>query len=201
MCLAFVVIGLLPGALTEWGWYRYYRPPLHELIALHRGDVRVRDFTTWTSGDYWLFITLEAQTDRKRMSCLFGASDSQKCNGVPAIFDVSWGIWHKGELVTTGTSGAWQMEGRLAAALIPGISRAIGRFRAQKGEQYVLLMNFKGDPSELNVAKPTVVAKAAKFLVGGFEYLEVFSLLWAISVAALAFALLRRVPGEVATLR
>lgn len=128
--------------------------PLVMPVSLIPGIIRTPEIQTDRDGEYGILIDLEEKFGMHRMECQLGpeGSNSGSCEGIASLIDISWELFERKKIVAEGSSGD----------IPPGINwsstieRLIGKFKAQKGHRYTLVLDIKRDASELNVANPKI---------------------------------------------
>jgi hypothetical protein len=132
--------------------------PLSLPISLTPATIRTPQFTTdidhW---DYEIAVDFDTKVDSQRMACFLGSdANPDRCNGAPNLIDISWELFEGERIAFEGNSGSFP--GMMEE---PGVryERMIGKFRAQKGHRYTLVLHVKGDASQLNSANPKLVVQ------------------------------------------
>ncbi|MGH9455646.1 MAG: hypothetical protein ACRD2O_16935 [Terriglobia bacterium] len=140
--------------------------PLVLPVSLTQGTIKTPELGANLDGDYDIIIEFDRKvaldrTDWKitlhRMDCLLGVLTPNGvrpdwCKGIPNLSDISWILFEGKDVISDGNSGYYP--GGVWSAKV---ERHIGRFTAQKGHRYTLVLNVKRDASQLNADNPTLV--------------------------------------------
>jgi hypothetical protein len=157
--MALIAFAFIPFAAAYWHTNRYNWTPLDFPVELHAGEIRTPEIRVDVSGRYVLFLQVQPRKmDNQRETCLLDLElfDKDKCSAIPSVVDVSWTLFRGSEAVADDHSLQSWRGGSFSNNYI---RREIGRFEGRQGETYTLSLNFKHDPSELNVARPAIVAE------------------------------------------
>lgn len=180
-----VLVAFAPFVLAYWRANRYNPTPLDHRVTLHAGQIRTPEI----DGRYILYLEVQPRIiNPRRLDCLLDLplSKHSQCDGIAAVVDISWTIW-RGDLAVADNRSleSWKA-GQFANDFT---RREIGRFDAERGERYELTIDFHGDPSELNIAKPKLVAESMQDAKGYVVELEL-SFVLGVIVAATGLILL-----------
>jgi hypothetical protein len=162
-------IGLLIGiALLAVGVRQYANAVISERsvnfeplvlpVSLIPGTIRAPEMSRDLSGEYEIVIALKrhSMTDLK-MNCSLGLDTVRnQCTGIPNLIDISWELFNGENMVYAGNSQETPWE----ASWSDTTERMIGRFKAEKGLQYTLVLQVKRDASQLNIENPKIVVHA-----------------------------------------
>jgi hypothetical protein len=155
-----VAVAFVPFGIASWYRASHGRTALDYGVNLHQGKIRTPEFEAKVNGVYILYIQVRAgKIDFQREECLLDLESfhPERCSTIPNVVDLSWTLSSGGKVVADDTSEQAYKGG----AAGPGYERReIGRFRAWRGERYVLDVNFLRDPGELNIAGPKLVAES-----------------------------------------
>lgn len=115
------------------------------------------EFTAGLDATYALFIESERNIEFQRLECLLGMTTLQRskiCADAPEVIDIDWRVLHDGQAVATGSSG------NSSGGFYSGsIAREIGRFAAEKGQRYSVLLDIRRDGGELNATHPKLLVQ------------------------------------------
>jgi hypothetical protein len=76
------------------------------------------------------------------------------CGDAPEMVDIDWSVLHDGQVVTAGSSR------NSSGGFYSGtIAREIGKFPAQTGLHYSVLLQIRRDGGELNAANPKLLVQ------------------------------------------
>jgi len=161
-------IGLLIGiALLALGVWQYADAvisqrsvnfePLVFPVSLAPGTIRVPQMRGDLSGEYEIVIALNKHSiSDLQMNCWLGLeSVRNQCSGTPSLIDISWELLSNENMAYAGNSAETPW-----AAWSDPMERMIGRFNAEKGLQYALVLQVKRDASQLNADNPKIVIHA-----------------------------------------
>jgi hypothetical protein len=131
--------------------------PLVLPVSLRTGAIRTPQVQIDRDGDYEIVLDLNHKFGINKMQCLLGAADadSNRCAGIPNLIDISWKLFEGDVVVTSGTS-----HDMLGLTWSDTVKRYLGRFKGQRGHQYVLVLDVNRDASELDVAQPKLMVEA-----------------------------------------
>jgi hypothetical protein len=132
--------------------------PLVLPISLIPGTINAPGMRIDLTGEYEIVIALKrhSMTDLK-MNCSLGLDTVRnQCTGIPNLIDISWELFNDENMVYAGNSQETPWE----ASWSDTTERMIGRFKAEKGLQYTLVLQVKRDASQLNVDNPKIVIHA-----------------------------------------
>jgi len=127
-------------------------------LAVLDRQTQVPQFTATASGTY--LIELEFQTaghasgfqvagPHYLLGCMTGIlKDPVQCKDQPDLLDVTWSVTSDERVVALGAASDFEGEGSTDEANRT-ITRVIGRFRASRGEPYVLKLNLHLAPPDL----------------------------------------------------
>jgi hypothetical protein len=155
-----IVGAVVPYGVAHWHANRYDWAPLDHRVELRQGAVRSPEFVPQVDGVYVLFLEIEPRRiEMQRQNCLLDVEffKPERCKSIPHVVDVSWTLWNRRRAVADSSS---ERTWRASSVSNDGVRREIGRFRARRGERYVLTIDFHRDPGELNVARPKLVAES-----------------------------------------
>jgi hypothetical protein len=128
--------------------------PLTLPVSLHPGIIRTPEIATDRDGEYEIVIKFEKRSGARRVECNLGLEDFYPtyCKGVPNLIDISWKLFEGEKIAAEGDSSS----GPSSIDMGSTIERMVGRFRAQNGHRYTLLLDVKQDASELDIANPKI---------------------------------------------
>jgi hypothetical protein len=155
-----VAVAFVPFGIASWYMASHGRTALDYRVNLHQGQIRTPEFEAKVNGIYVLYIHIQqGKTDYRRKECLLDLEPphSERCVAIPNVVDLSWTLWSGDKAVGGDTSQQTWKQGVYSSDYT---GREIGRFRARRGARYVLKVNFRRDPSELNIASPKLIAES-----------------------------------------
>ena len=145
----FLVGPLWGAAWTVWSSTRIW-DPLNVPISLAPGHIRVPEFRTNVTANYWLAVSFEGirlQEDSCRLGILI-------CDR-PAEFEARWIVTQQGKMIAHGSS-----EGHESWPLWIDPSRELGQFHAGSGAYALDVEIVKGEAG-LNAFKPRLAIGAS----------------------------------------
>jgi hypothetical protein len=158
--IGLAAFAFIPYALATWHVDRYNWTPINYPVQLHQGEIRTPEFLAEVTGKYVLFLQVQPRKmDSQSEECLLDLEmfPREKCTDIPPVTDLSWKLLSGSKAVADNNS---QQSWRGGSFSNDYVRREIGRFDARQGERYRLSINFKSDPSGLNVASPRIVAES-----------------------------------------
>jgi hypothetical protein len=156
-----VAVAFVPYAIASWHVTRYNWTPLDYGLRLHQGLIHTNEFVTEVAGTYILYLQVTPRKmDFQRQECLLdlelASFHPERCSEIPNVVELSWTLWTGAVAVADNTS---EQSWRGGSYSNDYVRREIGRFQGQRGQRYSLSIDFRRDPSELNVANPKIVAE------------------------------------------
>jgi hypothetical protein len=130
----------------------------------------------------------------QRLDCLLDTEffKPERCQGIPNVVELDWTLWSDARAVADRNSQqTWR-----GLSVNESTRREIGRFEARRGQRYVLAIDFRRDPSELNVAEPKLVAEVMQDWEGfAIEVQGTFVLGIALALVGVVLLAPFRIPG------
>jgi hypothetical protein len=127
--------------------------PVSFPIDLRPGISRSPAFSIDLSSDYLIELEVERKLPFEQINCLLGVSPlpNGNCVGIESPVDLRWVVSSLGRKIAEGSSeqehgGAWSTS----------ISRTIGRFRGDKGQEYRVQVESLKDASVLTSSNPRI---------------------------------------------
>lgn len=150
-------IAILGSSLVIGYWYKW--EPVSFAIDLRPGiTTRSPLFSINLTTNYLIELEVERNLPFEQLNCLLGLDEIlglAKCQTTPSPVDLKWSVVSpSGESVAQGISGhehrgAWG----------PTISRIIGEFRGEKGNEYLIQVESLKDASVLAPTNPRVTVR------------------------------------------
>ncbi len=133
--------------------------PLVLPVSLVPGTIRIPAMSDDLSGEYEIVVVFNRHSLRDlKMNCSLGIVETPvaiQCGAIPNLIDISWQLFDGEKMVSEGNS----QETPWVAWSDP-MERMIGRFKAEKGLHYRLVLQVKRDASQLNIDNPKIVIHA-----------------------------------------
>lgn len=148
-------VALLIGSLLIANWYRW--EPASFPIDLRAGiHSQSQSFRTDLTTTYLIELEVERNMPFEELNCLLGVDPGlpDNCHAIQSPVDIKWAVFTTGKLVAEGVSkdrhdGAWGET----------ISRTIGSFQGNKGNDYLVQVESEKDASILAPAKPRITIR------------------------------------------
>ena len=190
-----IALSFVPYGLACWHTSRHNWTPLNHKVLLRKGEIRSPEFVPEVDGRYILFIDVRPRRiEMQRLDCLLDTEffKPERCQGIPNVVELDWTLWNGARAVADRSS---QQTWRALSVSNESTRREIGRFDARRGERYVLAIDFRRDPSELNVAEPKLVAEVMQDWEGfAIEVQGTFALGLLLAAAGVVFLMPFRRP-------
>ena len=192
---AFLAAGIAAYfAFNSWLHTRTWQP-VYMPVDLTTGTVRSLEFTPNVSVNYE--VRIEASTrgklPAKIVACLLNAQTNAKECPLPPALSVGWVLTSHEKMLEHGSTE--DKDCCETATSNGAISRTIGRFHAEKGRSYVLLLNVLEDGTALGAADPHLIVDYPAFSKSGGGQLTVVQFF---CVASAIFGLFLMVPSWMA---
>ncbi len=151
-------IAILGGSLVVGYWYKW--TPASFPIDLRPGVTRSPAFSVDLTTDYVIEFEVERNLPFEQLICLLGDKDAialKKCEATASLVDFRWRVFPpSGEPIAQGTST--QEHGGAASNTF--MSRYIGRFQGEAGNEYLVEIELLKDASLLTPSHPRINVKA-----------------------------------------
>jgi len=147
-------IALYGISLLMGDWYRWI--PASFSIDLRPSISNSPSFRVNLSTEYLIELEVERNMPFEQLNCILGVDltpkyREQRCRAIPSPIDLKWQVFSSGVLVAEGTS-QYQHSGGWGST----ISRTIGRFRGNKGQEYIVQVESLKDASVLAPTNPRI---------------------------------------------
>jgi len=153
MPLTLLALGVLLGLVSMLidNWYKWIPVsfPIDLRPSISQSPVFIVNLTT----DYLIELELERNLPFDQLNCLLGI-DTDGCRSMPSPIELRWIVLSSGRNIAEGTS-----QQQHDAAWSTTVSRAIGRFRAVKGDEYLLQVQCLTDASVLMRTNPRITVR------------------------------------------
>jgi hypothetical protein len=197
-------LAIIGGSFVVAYWYKW--TPVSFPVDLRQGITRSPPFSVNLTDNYAIEIEVERTLPFKQLNCLLGIGETtyeiEMCQAIPSPVEYKWWVFSpSGELIAQGTSAQKHSNGRTSARIM---SRVIGEFQAEAGNEYVVQVESLKDASVLASTNPHIkvqshtTAQKSHYVVSGI--VRVIGLMFAIPgiiwLAVRMFASRARVVNE-----
>jgi hypothetical protein len=160
-----VILLVAAGTLILGSWMSGQGPqpryPLDLPVSLEVGHVRTPQFEV-KKGHYNIAIEAKQRLPLDDMNCMMGLVDPTPlvpCNrGKELQIQANWTLWSHGRIADQGSSTTHKNDGVWENSVV---IRVIGDFKGEKGNKYILDVNFTKDGNALAVTDPHLIVRAS----------------------------------------
>lgn len=152
LCGCLGIAGLVASYLVS-NWYDW--TPASFPINLRPGISKSQPFRLTLTDFYWISLTIKRVLPQDRLRCILGIQPGpdNRCEPQSSLVKIRWSVLASGRLIAKGESeddvaGSWSNE---------EVERPLGKFRGERGAEYVVTIESVVDGSELDVASPRIV--------------------------------------------
>jgi hypothetical protein len=164
--LALILLGIAIFAL--WSWWKKTRNfvPVNTAISLAAGQTISSEFKLNFDGLYLIEIQAQKTLPPGALDCRMGLEASlARCKDTPPALAANWILSSHGQEIRKGSSG----DEHGAMVEPETVSRAIGEFQGQAGQEYKLQVTSNGDGSPLAPASPRLKVAVASIAYSDLE--------------------------------
>jgi hypothetical protein len=156
--LALVILGI--GISGVWSWWKKTRnfAPVNLPISLSTGQSIISEFKLNFDGLYLIEIQAQKTVPLETLDCWMGLEvNPARCKGMPPAVAANWVLLSNGREICRGSS----RNEHSAAVVSATVSRGIGEFQGQAGQEYELQVTFMADGTSLAAAHPRLKVAVA----------------------------------------
>lgn len=160
-----VILLVAAGTLIFGSWLLGQGPqpryPVNMPVSLGVGKVRTPEFRV-ENGHYSIGIEAKQRLPLDDMNCMMGLTDPTPlvpCDrGKGPMIQANWTLWNHGRIAGQGSSDTHKNDGEWENGTAV---RVIGDFKGEKGNKYILEVNFTKDGAALAVTDPHLIVRVS----------------------------------------
>jgi hypothetical protein len=155
-----IAIGALPELYVQYRLHAHNWRPLDMPVVLRTGNIQSTEFTTDLTGTYVVSLAFKPN-NFYREDCLVGdVLSKESCEVLGSGLDFNWTVVRHDP---SGDHALFQYQDYRPSGFESGageLEADIGRFEAQRGGHYIVMLGVRRDSTELNAASPKLRVEA-----------------------------------------